>query len=91
MKLIALPLLLLPACASMPENLANNPAVTAAATEAKNADAGCTKISGPLGAWGFIATWMNVAKGVVVNGDVTVTDTCTIQFSNTKPLPKVTP
>lgn len=75
--------LALAGCAAVPD-MTNSMASAAAEarTEAKSADAGCFKVTGPLNAWGIITTWINVAKNVIRAGDVAVEADCAIKFSN---------
>jgi hypothetical protein len=75
-----LPLLfLLSACAGF-----GNPNMSAeqikAQASAKDSNIACVKATGPWGA--ATTTFVNVDKGVVANGQVTVTNECAVTFSN---------
>lgn len=70
--LLALTLMLLTACGGL------QPQVDAART--KDSNIVCAKASGPWGA--ATTTYVNVDKGVVVNGTVTTDAECKVTFSN---------
>ena len=78
-------LLLLAGCANIPK-MDGTDGIMAAAVQAKgqpkSGDAGCFKVSGPLGAWSAIMTWMNIDTGVVKNGRASVGENCQLELIN---------
>lgn len=83
--LLALILLALPGCMSLTGNTAMTKEQIEAAAKSKDAGATCTRVNTP---WGPATTvYLNVDKGVVQSGNVTVGPDCTISFANQQPMP----
>lgn len=80
--------LLLSGCASMagPNSMSADQLKQIAAD--KNASAVCSQVSGMWGTGRVVS--VNIDKGSIANGDVTVDDKCTVTIHNTVPV-KVAP